>query len=417
MGTDERDDERARLERQLVVLRWLVAAFGAVQVGFASATGPATRPSCCPSASPSSSGSTVGNVAIAGAARKATGPRSGPLGIRRLRPGRAGRSSVSSGSRRTVPPTPSGCSATCCPLEGAARWGSRARWSGPRPSSPGRCVHEFGAAAASSAMPSAPVLAFRGRDGGRGRGGRRVVRVLRRAARPRRPRDRAREAEAAAGRAEAAAAKGGPGPQRGGGLPRGRPRRTRQDRCADPAAHGGGDRRELGCTALGLLVRDRVRRRGGVRRSGSRRPRVPATGTSSPASSPVAAAAVEGPADRRRARRWSRRCASAARSSARSTSARRPDGGPDDDARGAAPGPDSPTSWGLVLESARLRADQEATVNRLRELDQMKSDFVAITSHELRTPLAGIRGFVDMLRRRGAELSSGGDARVPRASC
>ena len=51
---------------------------------------------------------------------------------------------------------------------------------------------------------------------------------------------------------------------------------------------------------------------------------------------------------------------------------------------------------GLVLESARLRADQDATVSRLRELDQMKSDFVAVTSHELRTPLAGIRGFVDM---------------------
>jgi signal transduction histidine kinase len=35
----------------------------------------------------------------------------------------------------------------------------------------------------------------------------------------------------------------------------------------------------------------------------------------------------------------------------------------------------------------------------------MKTDFVAITSHELRTPLAGIRGFVDMLARRGDDLS------------
>ncbi len=60
---------------------------------------------------------------------------------------------------------------------------------------------------------------------------------------------------------------------------------------------------------------------------------------------------------------------------------------------------------GLVLESARLRADQQATVQRLRELDEMKSDFVAITSHELRTPLSGIRGFVDMLRRRGSDLT------------
>src|SRR5207247_3506531 len=60
---------------------------------------------------------------------------------------------------------------------------------------------------------------------------------------------------------------------------------------------------------------------------------------------------------------------------------------------------------GLVLESARLRRDQEETVRRLRELDEMKTDFVAITSHELRTPLSGIRGFVDMLRRRGSDLT------------
>ncbi|HEX6843891.1 MAG TPA: HAMP domain-containing sensor histidine kinase [Actinomycetota bacterium] len=59
---------------------------------------------------------------------------------------------------------------------------------------------------------------------------------------------------------------------------------------------------------------------------------------------------------------------------------------------------------GLVLETARLRADQEETVERLRELDAMKRDFVAVTSHELRTPLAGIRGFVDMLRRRGDDV-------------
>jgi two-component system phosphate regulon sensor histidine kinase PhoR len=58
-----------------------------------------------------------------------------------------------------------------------------------------------------------------------------------------------------------------------------------------------------------------------------------------------------------------------------------------------------------VLESARLRADQLATVQRLEELDEMKSDFVAITSHELRTPLSGIRGFVDMLLRRGDDLT------------
>ena len=59
----------------------------------------------------------------------------------------------------------------------------------------------------------------------------------------------------------------------------------------------------------------------------------------------------------------------------------------------------------LVVQSGRLRARQEETLQRLRELDEMKSDFVAITSHELRTPLAAIRGFINTLRRRLDELS------------
>jgi signal transduction histidine kinase len=60
---------------------------------------------------------------------------------------------------------------------------------------------------------------------------------------------------------------------------------------------------------------------------------------------------------------------------------------------------------GVTLEATRLRAEQAAIVARLTELDAMKTDFVAITSHELRTPLAGIRGFVDMLTRRGDDLT------------
>lgn len=59
----------------------------------------------------------------------------------------------------------------------------------------------------------------------------------------------------------------------------------------------------------------------------------------------------------------------------------------------------------LVVQAARLRARQEEMLIRLRELDELKSDFVAITSHELRTPLTAVRGFVDALRRRHAELS------------
>jgi signal transduction histidine kinase len=60
----------------------------------------------------------------------------------------------------------------------------------------------------------------------------------------------------------------------------------------------------------------------------------------------------------------------------------------------------------MVVHAALLRARQEETLRRLRELDEMKSDFVAITSHELRTPLAAVRGFVNTLRRRIDVLTS-----------
>jgi signal transduction histidine kinase len=59
----------------------------------------------------------------------------------------------------------------------------------------------------------------------------------------------------------------------------------------------------------------------------------------------------------------------------------------------------------LVVQASSLRIHQEETLRRLQELDEMKSDFVAITSHELRTPLSAIRGFVDSLVRRMDQLS------------
>lgn len=53
----------------------------------------------------------------------------------------------------------------------------------------------------------------------------------------------------------------------------------------------------------------------------------------------------------------------------------------------------------VVIENARLLAQERAAVERLKELDNMKSDFIAITSHELRTPLTAMQGFIKTLRR------------------
>jgi signal transduction histidine kinase len=53
---------------------------------------------------------------------------------------------------------------------------------------------------------------------------------------------------------------------------------------------------------------------------------------------------------------------------------------------------------GASLVQANAWEQQQRTLQRLRELDQAKSDFVATVSHELRTPLSSIRGYTELLR-------------------
>ena len=70
------------------------------------------------------------------------------------------------------------------------------------------------------------------------------------------------------------------------------------------------------------------------------------------------------------------------------------------------------------LHNAQARVDlraasdvEHAAVERLRELDQARNEFVATVSHELRTPMTSISGYVELLQDH-----SGGDLTRRRAT-
>ena len=404
MGTVRSDDDARLLEQRLVVLRWIVAAFGAVQVGFAIRDRASDPTFVLPLGVALVVGLTVGNVAIAGAARKAEGAALEALGILAF----ALDALVILGLvwlATDGPADPVWVVGYLIPLEGAARWGLLGAALGAAAFLAGQLLPGFGVAAASSAMKtSAPVIAFRA-------GMALVVGAVagsfaslsrREAAEAER---RARDAEAAAARAETAAAKEG---QARGEVAAfhaaaiAEPDMNRLAPTLQPTVEA--IAKELGCDALGILVRDRgsAGEVGFVAYGVYGDPGYLRGDRLFPASAPVAAAALEGaaviaPPDAVVPMVVRGEIVGALHE-------RSANGGGLDDERGELLR-GLADQLGLVLESARLRADQAATVQRLRELDEMKSDFVAITSHELRTPLSGIRGFVDMLRRRGSDLT------------
>ncbi len=59
----------------------------------------------------------------------------------------------------------------------------------------------------------------------------------------------------------------------------------------------------------------------------------------------------------------------------------------------------------IALNHARRFAEALETAERLRALDEMRSDFVAMVSHELRSPMTVVAGIADILKKRQSALS------------
>jgi signal transduction histidine kinase len=60
----------------------------------------------------------------------------------------------------------------------------------------------------------------------------------------------------------------------------------------------------------------------------------------------------------------------------------------------------------VALNHASRYSEAVETAERLRHLDEMRSDFVAMVSHELRSPMTVVAGIADILKKRQSALSN-----------
>jgi signal transduction histidine kinase len=395
-------NDTIRLERQLVLVRWFLAAFGAVQVGFAIRDRGNDPAFALPLAVALVVGLTIGNLAISSSVRRATEPSQLRsigivaflldaiviLGLVWLVP--------------TGPGDPVWVLGYLVPLEGAARWGWRGGVAGAALFLGEQIVAE--SARAQVAAGSAQVFFRAGMAFVIGAVAGSFVSGIRRTADE--AAANALAATQAAARAAAAARQAAEAQHEIAAFHAAVLADAQPDRLAETlrttAARVG---EELQCAALGILTRghgpagEDVFTVAGVHGD----PGYLLGDALFPVSSPVAAAATEtapvvAEGDLVVPMLVRGEVVGAVHE-------RMPQGEPADPARVEALRTIA-EQLGVALEATRLRAEQQAIVERLTELDAMKTDFVAITSHELRTPLAGIRGYVDMLLRRGGDLTS-----------
>ena len=393
-------DDAARLERQLVWLRWLVAVFGTAQVAFAVRDRGNDPAFALPLAVALVIGLAVGNLAISSSLRKAANAAQlRSIGVVAFTLDAV----VILGLVWLVPSGPADpvwVLGYLVPLEGAARWGLRGGLIGGALFLGEQIMAE---AARAQVAAGASQVSFRAGMAfviGAVTGS--FVSSLQRTAT-----DAAGQAAAAASaaeRAEVSASRAAEAQREIAAFHAAVLADTQPEHLAE-TLRGTAERvaAELGCDALGLLTRstgaagEDVFTAAGVHGD----PGYLLGETLSPVTDPVAAAAVDGDTvvaegDVVAPMRVRGVVVGAVHERAAQD---HPDPARVDALQTIA------DQLGVALEATRLRAEQAEIVERLTELDAMKTDFVAITSHELRTPLAGIRGFVDMLVRRGPDLS------------